>query len=122
MGINVPIFSGLGFKSKVQAAKYNQDMKIIESNYYFKQIQNQLTQLTKNYLFYKDHLEYYKNTALPNAVSILKNSTRAYQSGDIGYVEYMYAIQTNLDTRKSYLQAINELNQIVISIQYLTNQ
>jgi cobalt-zinc-cadmium resistance protein CzcA len=122
VGINLPIFSGSAYNSKALAAQYQQDMRKTESDYYFQQIQSRLRQLTKNYLFYKDHLEYYKNTAIPNTASILKNSTRAYQSGDIGYVEYMYAIQTSLDTRKSYLEAINELNQTVISIQYLINQ
>ena len=122
IGINVPIFSGRAYKSSIQASNYNREMRKTESEYYFQQIESQLSQLSKKYVFYKDHLEYFTLKAIPNAESILKNSTRAYQSGDIGYIEYMYAIQTNLDTRKSYLQALNDLNQTVISIQYLTNQ
>jgi hypothetical protein len=37
-------------------------------------------------------------------------------------VEYAQALQTNLDIQKAYLEAINNANQAVISIQYLINQ
>ena len=40
VGINIPIFSEGGYKSKIQAAKYIQEIKISESDFYFNQIQN----------------------------------------------------------------------------------
>ena len=52
-------------------------MRKTESEYYFQQIESQLSQLSKKYVFYKDHLEYFTLKAIPNAESILKNSTRA---------------------------------------------
>ena len=67
-------------------------------------------------------MAYYQNTALPNAKSIVSNASKAYQNGDIGYLEYATALQTNLEIQRAYLEAINSLNQTVISIQFLINQ
>jgi heavy metal efflux system protein len=85
-------------------------------------LQGQLKQCIEQYNFAKNNVAYYEKTALPNAQAIAKNATKAYQSGDIGYVEYAQALQTNLETQKAYLEAINGLNKAVIAIQFIINQ
>ena len=86
------------------------------------QLQSQLRQSAGQFVFWKNNVAYYQNTALPNAKSIVQNASRGYQSGDIGYLEYATALQTNLEIQRAYLEEINSLNQSVISIQFLINQ
>ncbi len=93
-----------------------------QSEYLKTQLQSQLRQYAGQYSFWKDNVAYHQNTALPNAKSIVTNATRAYQSGEISYVEYAQALQTNLEIQRAYLEAVNNLNQSVISIQFIINQ
>jgi len=86
------------------------------------QLQSQLKQYVQQYIFWSENVAYHQDVALPNAKSIITNATRGYQSGDIGYVEYAQALQTNLEIQKMYLESINNLNQTITSIQFITNQ
>lgn len=54
-----------------------------------------------------------------NANLILRQAQLAFQSGDIGYVEYLQA-RTHTGIHVEYLDAINQLNQSILRIQYLT--
>lgn len=65
---------------------------------------------------------YYKSTALPNAETIVSTAQAGYKSGSIAYVEYLQALQTVADLRLNYLQAINQLNQSIININFIINQ
>jgi cobalt-zinc-cadmium resistance protein CzcA len=66
-------------------------------------------------------MDYYVQSALPNAEIITKNATKAYQSGEVGYVEYLQSLETVLNIQQNYLHAINAFNQNTINIQYLLN-
>jgi cobalt-zinc-cadmium resistance protein CzcA len=121
VGITLPIF-GKGYRSRNAAAATQVLAQRSNSQYLQTQIQSQLTQYAAQYSFWQNNVNYYRTTALPNAQSIITNATRAYQSGDIGYVEYAQALQLNLEIQRSYLEAINNFNQAVISIQFIINQ
>jgi len=45
-----------------------------------------------------------------------------YSAGEISYVEYLYTLQTAVDTRLAFLESIEALNQKVIELQSLLNQ
>jgi len=121
VGITLPIF-GKGYRSRNAAAATQVLAQRSNSQYLQTQIRSQLTQYAAQYSFWKNNVNYYRTTALPNAQSIITNATKAYQSGDIGYVEYAQALQLNLEIQRSYLEAINNFNQAVISIQFIINQ
>jgi cobalt-zinc-cadmium resistance protein CzcA len=65
---------------------------------------------------------YYKTTALPNADIIISTAKVGFKSGDIGYIEYLQALQTATDVQLSYLQSVNQINQSIININFLTNK
>ncbi len=122
LGINVPIFGAKAYKAKSDAAALQVLVQQKQSEYLQTQLQGQLRQYARQYSFWKNKVTYYQNSALPNAKSIVQNAALGYQSGDIGYLEYAQALQTNLEIQRSYLEAINGLNQMVISIQFLISQ
>lgn len=82
------------------------------------QLQNALIQYQQDIQQYN----YYLQTALPNAQEIIKSAQLGYKSGDISYIEYLFALQTTTDIELKYLQAIFQINQSVILIYSLTNQ
>jgi len=65
---------------------------------------------------------YYTTQALPNATNIVKAAQVGYGTGDITYVEYLYALQTATDIQLKYLQSIQQINQTVAQINSIINK
>jgi len=83
------------------------------------------TQLQNAFAEYNQHLlqyNYCKSTALPNAETIISTATLSFNNGEIAYLEYAAALQNATTIKTSYLQSINELNQSIISINFLINK
>lgn len=122
LGVSIPLLGRKGYRANVNAADIQIQVQQRESDFLQAQLHSQLQQYLQQQRFWSENVEYYRQVAIPNAKSIITNATRGYQSGDIGYVEYAQALQTNLEIQKMYLEAINNLNQTIISIQFITNQ
>ena len=121
VGISLPVFAGSTI-SRSKAAKINIEIQQKNADYLSLQLQSQYKQETEQLATYESVLAYYKNTALPNAETIAKYATKAYQNGDISYVEYVQVLETALDIRTNYISALNNYNTTVINLQYLVNQ
>ena len=59
---------------------------------------------------------------MPNADDIVKAAQLGYRTGDISYVEYLYALQTSSDIQLKYLQSIQQINQTVVTINSIINK
>ena len=75
-----------------------------------------------NYIVEYQQYNYYQTQALPNANEIVKAAQLGYKTGDISYVEYLFALQTATDIELKNLQAIQQINQTVVSINSIINQ
>ncbi|MES2777448.1 MAG: CusA/CzcA family heavy metal efflux RND transporter [Bacteroidota bacterium] len=120
VGLAIPIFAKAQ-KAKIAAAETNILLQQQNAAYLQTQIQGQLQQQSKELEGYKSIMDFYTQNALPNGQTITAKITKGYQSGDIGYVEYLQGLQTALDIQKNYLQAVNNYNQASINLLYLTN-
>ncbi|MFN8154358.1 MAG: CusA/CzcA family heavy metal efflux RND transporter [Bacteroidia bacterium] len=83
------------------------------------------TQLQNSFAEYNQHLlqyNYYKNTAMPNAETIISTASLSFNNGEINYLEYAAALQNATTIKTNYLQSINELNQSIININFLINK
>lgn len=121
VGLNVPLtfFSN---SAKIKSLEY-------EKQAYEKSAQNQeillQNELGNALLMNQQHLqqyEYYNKIAIPNANTIVNTATVSFKSGDISYLEYLQALQTAQDIELDYLKTINNINQNIIHINYLTKQ
>jgi len=121
VGIALPVFAGSTI-SRSKAAKINIEIQQKNVDYLNLQLHSQYKQEMEQLNTYESVLVYYKKTALPNAEIIAKNATKAYQNGDISYVEYVQVLETALDIRTNYIAALNNYNTTVINLQYLVNQ
>jgi len=121
VGLSLPIFMG-STTARIKAAKTNTEIQQKNADYLKQQLQSQYAQEMEQLTTYETVLKYYKTTALPNADIIARNATKAYQNGDIAYVEYVQVLQTALDIRTNYITALNNYNNSVINLQYLVNQ
>ena len=91
-----------------------------------KQQQKQLTTQLENALsqYQQDiqQYQYYVDQALPNAEKIVKAGQLGYKTGEISYVEYLFALQTATNIQLKYLESIQQVNQSVITINSLINK
>jgi len=121
VGISIPItfFSNA---SKIKSLNYKQQALQKEADNGKLLLQNQLQNAFQQYNQSLSQFNYYKSTALPNAEIIIATAKVGFNSGDIGYIEYIQALQTATDVQLNYLQAINQINQSIININFLINK
>ncbi|HEV8513636.1 MAG TPA: TolC family protein, partial [Cyclobacteriaceae bacterium] len=74
-----------------------------------------LRELDKN----TSSLNYYETSALQNANLILSQARKAFRAGEINYIEFLQSLKISLGIKSNYLQAINQYNQSIITLEYL---
>jgi len=124
-GINVGIGIPLTFFSssaRIKSLKYTQQSLIKEADNNKLVLKTQMENAFQQYTQNLSQFNYYKSTALPNVEVIISTANVSYKSGDIGYIEYLQALQTATDVRLSYLQSVDQLNQSIININFLLNK
>ena len=121
VGISIPItfFSNT---SKIKSLDYKQQALQKEADNGKLILQNQLQNAFQQYNQNLSQYNYYKSTALPNADIIISTAKVGFKSGDIGYIEYLQALQTATDVQLNYLQSINLINQSIVNINFLINK
>ncbi|MCL5991272.1 MAG: efflux RND transporter permease subunit, partial [Bacteroidetes bacterium] len=119
LAIDLPIWFSPQIK-RIEASEINEE---ISQNNYLQFKKNVLTELTANietYNLYLKQLELYQSFRLPQAELIEINTQKSYNSGDIGYIEYLQNLKRSYDIREDYFTTIDGLNQTIINIEYLT--
>lgn len=118
VGIGVPLFSG-SQKAKIKASKINSALIETEQQQTFLYLQNNFAVQYNEYLKAKESLQYYETTGLKQAEDIIRISNTAYTKGEIGYMEYIQNLQTAINTKLQYTDAVNQFNQSIILLNYL---
>lgn len=117
-GISIPIWIGPHI-AKVKVANAQQQMAASEFELQQKTMQGQWIEALQDIQKYQDMIAYYQDASLPNATLLTSQSQRAYQAGEIGYLEYLQGLRTATEIRTSYINAINNYNQSIIRLEYL---
>lgn len=118
LGIGIPLtfFSN---SAKIKSIELQKQSLQRNADYGRLQLQTELKQALENYQKNLSLVNYYQQQASPNADLISSTAKKAYQSGEIGYVEYVQSLQTVSEIRIGYLKSISDLNQSAITINYL---
>jgi cobalt-zinc-cadmium resistance protein CzcA len=67
-------------------------------------------------------LQFYERTGLRQADEMIKASTLAYRSGEIGFPELSQFLAQAIDIRKNYLETLNQYNQAAVQFNYYINR
>lgn len=108
--------------SKVSAAK--KDVKIAEQQQVLNTytLQGEYNQALSAFKQYAEALDYYEQTALPQAEEIARTAAESYRVGSIGYYNYLLNLQQVIKIRLGYLEALKNYNQSIFTIQYLKGE
>lgn len=118
-GVAIPLWF-VPQQGKAKAAYFNEMASQKKYEYEQVSLNNSLIQTQQELAKNKADLDYYERSALINASLILKQAQRAFQSGEIGYLEYLLAVKNAHTIRASHLASLNQYNQSIIRIQYFT--
>lgn len=118
VGISIPLFFG-GKRASVKAAKRDVEQSKLRLQ---QEIQNASTEynMAKND-FDKalNRLDYYQKSGQQDASELARLAQVSYEKGDIDYVEYIQNLQTAFSQQSAYIEAVNEYNQSLISLEYI---
>jgi len=118
LGIGIPLFFG-SQKSKISGAKTN---RLIAENAFTEQQKILQTQSEIKILQYKSSLQtvyYFEKTGLPDALLISQTANKQFVGGEISYLEWGMLTNQSVAIQNNYLEALNRLNEIIISINFL---
>lgn len=125
MGVNAGIALSIfnrPLRSKIKAAEIN--TKIAENQLLYNQdlLQSQWNQAMEDYDKNKLSIKYYRSSALPNANLLLSQADKGYREGETAYTEYLIAVRNALQIKENYLKNLNQLNQAVIQLEFLSGK
>jgi cobalt-zinc-cadmium resistance protein CzcA len=120
-GISIPL-TAFSNAAKVKSLRYQAESLQKSADYNKQQLQVQLETALIKYRQQLAYHQYYNEVGLRNYNDLINTAHKQYQNGEIGYVEYLQALQTATDIQLSYLQNIDQLSQSIIQINFLTSK
>lgn len=97
----------------INRLNYEQEKLVLRSHY---------NQTLQQFETARANLQYYQNTALPNARLIERQSRTAFEKGEIAYTAHLLNLQQAMSIHESYLTALSDYNQTAIYLEYLIAQ
>ena len=124
-GIQAEIAIPLWFVSntaKIKSARLKELVSQTDAENYSKSVASNYRTLLGEFTKIGNSLAYYEKQAVPEANMIIDQATRSYKAGAMDYLEYIHNLDQALSIRKNYLDALNNYNQILISIEFITGK
>ena len=121
IGATIPLFK-TGQSARVNASKLQSRISQMEFETFKLAMNSEYVRAIQEFRQFKEQIKYFNDEGLSLATTLSNAASRSYQSGDIGYVEFIQAMNQSLDIRLNYLTALNNYNKSIISINYLQNK
>ena len=120
-GISIPLWAKPNL-ARIKVAKLGQQKATADAAYYHSILLSEYERVVQDYFKYKTTIDYYENNALPQAELILSNSKKSFENGAIDYVTYILSLNSGIDIKSNYLDALLQYNKSVIAIEYLAGK
>jgi cobalt-zinc-cadmium resistance protein CzcA len=120
-GISIPLWF-VPYRAKTKAAELKTKVAQTNAAYYSKSLSGNYRSLLGEYAKFSNSVNYYEKQAIPEAALIIDQATRSYKAGAMDYLEYILNLSRALCIKQNYLDALNNYNQTIISIEYVTGK
>ncbi|MDP4238906.1 MAG: CusA/CzcA family heavy metal efflux RND transporter [Bacteroidota bacterium] len=121
VGISLPLwFAPQG--AKIKAAGLKEKVMQFNADNYSKSLSGNYSSMVDEYTKYTNSLNYYEKQAIPEADLIIAQATQSYKSGAIDYLDYIQSLSRALSIKQNYLDTLNNYNQTIISIDFITGK
>ena len=119
LGLKFPLLFG-GQSSRIKASRIAEDIIVEETNAYEIQLKRKYQALKSQLSQYEKELNYYENEGSELSKEILKMANGSFKNGEIDFYQYILSLENAYEIQLSYLENLNNYNQTVIKINYLT--
>jgi cobalt-zinc-cadmium resistance protein CzcA len=119
LGLKIPLLF-FGQSSKIKASSIAREIAIEESKEYEVQLNIEYASLNAELIKQEKALKYYEGEGTALSDEILKTATVSFKNGEINYFQYILSLENAYEIKLDYLKSLNEYNQTVIAINYLT--
>ena len=120
-GLTVPLWFWQ-YKGNINAAKTDVEINEEKTLGVQQELNMQLMQIQNELAQNKQSLNYFEQTGLKKSTEIINTSKRFLNSGETDYINYLRNINDAYAIRMKYLEAIKNVNQNIISLNYLTGK
>ncbi|WP_353718482.1 CusA/CzcA family heavy metal efflux RND transporter [Dyadobacter sp. 676] len=121
VGLQLPVFNSAG-RARVRASEVSEQITRNRIEAVRLQLGSDLEQAMRSLETARQNLDLYEQSTLVLAGVIQNNAVMAYESGEIGYIEYGQAWNRALGIRLTWLDLLYAYNQSVIQVEYLLNE
>jgi cobalt-zinc-cadmium resistance protein CzcA len=121
VGVALPIFNGAN-RARVKSEQLSSQIAQTDLLNTKSRIRMEYNQQVREYEQHLQAVNYYQNQGLKQADEQLRIAQVSFDLGEIGYLEYIQNISAAVQTRLSYIEALSELNQSAIQIQFIKGE
>ncbi|ELR71133.1 Cobalt-zinc-cadmium resistance protein CzcA [Fulvivirga imtechensis AK7] len=118
VGVAIPLFFG-GHKARIRAASTEVSIRDSESENYKIQLDAKYQSLLSDMNKYGKALEYYNGIGINLAKELVQNATKAFQNGEIDFLQYIQLLESAKDIEINYLDNLLKYNTTVLEANYL---
>ncbi len=120
VGVAIPLWFGYQ-KSKIAAAKIGSSILVSESVNYKIQLTSKYQELQSDLRKFEEGLKYYQATGKKLSEETLFHATKAFQSGEIDFLEYTQLLDNAKSIESTYLFNLFQYNMTALEANYLMN-
>jgi len=120
IGLGVPLWFWWEQSGNIKESNYEYQIATSEELSLKKSVENQTDIAFSEYENSLRQVKFFKEEALSESEEILRQSKISYVEGEIGYVEYLQALNLAYETMTQYLNAVYTYNQSIIKLEKLT--
>lgn len=118
-GLKIPLLFG-GQSSKIKASNIAEEIVKEESKNYEIQLNQKYNVLKAKLYQYEKELDYYENEGSELSKEIIKTANGSFKNGEIDFYQYILSLENAYEIQLNYLENLNNYNQTVIKLNYLT--
>ncbi|MGM5631568.1 CusA/CzcA family heavy metal efflux RND transporter [Apibacter raozihei] len=121
VGLSVPLFNNSYKKAKEQNSIDNQILNN-QQEQIVHDLQVRIKQLQKLEEMYRNELEFFGDNPFKELQKMREVATTKYKYGEIDYLQYCSMLKSSVDANITYLELLNNYNQSIIELKYITKQ
>ncbi len=118
VGVGVPLFNKLQ-KARVKAAKQREDVAEAQTEVASQELRLEVLKSMNEYNKYRDAVEYYRSSVLPQSEIIMRTANLQYKNGEINYIEWGTLINNAIRLQGQYVDVLRDLNNTATELEYL---
>ena len=119
LGISIPIFAKAQ-KAKIKAAEINQQIQEAKVDAFSFSLSQRGSTLLSDLKRLQIQINFYRETALPQAKLLISKSQRAFEVGEMDYYQVSQSINNAVEVQKQYIESLNQYNQTAIELELIS--